>query len=146
MDSITQAERDALREAAEKATPGPWELHRSWDSEMYVRSPAMQVIASPWLWGDGQFIVAACNAAKPLLDALRASEERAAAMEQERDAAVRDATRYRAIRPPEGVFMEIYHKGTAATFDQWADDVVAEGGEGISLYDAHPRKDVGKRG
>jgi len=101
MTDLTRKKLDALRDAAEKATMGPWSYHgpdccEDDDSDcdatgpeaqvMYYGDSSGQCIAETWANADAHFIAAANpQTILALLDALRATEQRAE--QAERDAA-----------------------------------------------------------
>ena len=103
MTDLTREQRDALRDAAEKATMGPWSYHgpdccEDDDSDcdatgpeaqvMYYGDSSGQCIAETWANADAHFIAAANpQTILALLNALARTEQRAKQAEQERDAA-----------------------------------------------------------
>ena len=89
---MDDAQINALREAAEAAIPGPWELTSGHDYPSVLRDLALHRVAEAYTYWTGIYIAAASpDVVLSLLDRLASAESRADAAELERDEARAEA-------------------------------------------------------
>ena len=134
---MDDAQINALREAAEAAIPGPWELTSGHDYPSVIRDLALHRVAEAYTYWTGIYIAAASpDVVLSLLDRLGSSESRAERAERERDALQRH---YDAAAPEHNLLalLDLYAEREQAAIAraERAEAELADANRRISLMD-----------